>query len=236
MDASFHLKYKDEVEALKDAPDFEARGDQRYLRHEDVEARLYWAFCRPSGSCREQLQDPDPLVSVMAFNHSRMAPFERFSLVHPEVISRPELRQRIARRARMLFRSLVDEDFSELNRVLERFPVFLDLAVDQLLNGRLWNEDLPADDLQASRFLDRAGAFCDDRLIRAVQAKLRPVAALNPSELKSLLLALIDKKAALHPAVIVHYATETEQWLSRCELHPLQRKSLEQLLKKLRHH
>lgn len=99
--------------------------------------RLYWAFCRPSGSSDEQILDPHPLVSIMAFNHSRLGALKRFSLVHKEVIEKDELRTKIRNRTRMLFRDLVDNDFKELNLVLEIVPVFLDVAIDQL---KKWTE------------------------------------------------------------------------------------------------
>ena len=72
MEELFNLTYKQEVEELKEEDDFEAIGDEKYLNHPDMEARLYWAFCRPNGSCEIQIQDIDPLVSIMAFNHSKL--------------------------------------------------------------------------------------------------------------------------------------------------------------------
>ena len=54
----------------------------------------------------------------------------------------------------MLFRDLVDNDFKELNEVLDLVPVFLDVAVDQLINGRKWN-DIAADEIEATNFLQR---------------------------------------------------------------------------------
>ena len=154
MDELFNLNYKDEVDALKALPDYEAQGDARYIHHSDTEARLYWAFCRPSGSHPSQIEDEDPLVSIMAFNHSRLSALERFVRLHPRVIQEDALRIKIAKRTRMLFRDLLDHDFSELNLVLEKVPVFLDVAIEQLFNGRLWN-DVCADAVQATLFLAR---------------------------------------------------------------------------------
>ena len=67
----YDLSYKDEIEALKDEPDFESRGDALYLYHEDDEARLEWAFYRPSGSHPEQVSDKNVMVSIMAFKIGR---------------------------------------------------------------------------------------------------------------------------------------------------------------------
>lgn len=104
MEELFSLKYKDEVEKLKDEDDFESLGDERYIKHEDFEARLYWAFCRPSGSVEAQIQDEHPLESIMAFNHSKLTALKRFTLLHKDVVADDELRKKIRNRSRMLFR------------------------------------------------------------------------------------------------------------------------------------
>ena len=109
----FKTLKKEEVEELKEEDDFEALGDEKYLNHPDMEARLYWAFCRPNGSCEAQIQDSAPLVSIMAFNHSKLNAFRRFSLLHKEVIENSNLRVKIKKRTRMLFRSLMGRVFAE---------------------------------------------------------------------------------------------------------------------------
>ncbi len=124
MEELFNLTYKDEVELLKDEDDFEALGDEKYLKHPDMEARLYWAFCRPNGSCEEQIADVEPLVSIMAFNHSKLPALRRFQLLNDDVIKKDNLRVKIRNRTRMLFRAMVDNDFTELNQVLDIVPVF----------------------------------------------------------------------------------------------------------------
>ncbi len=232
MEELFNLTYKAQVEALKEEEEFEKLGDAKYLHHEDTEARLYWAFCRPSGSHPEQLKDPEPLVSIMAFNHSRLGALERFSLLHPKVIQDPELRQKIRNRSRMLFRDLVDNDFTELNRVLDRVPQFLPLAIDQLKNGRKWNE-IAADDVEASRFIETVGELADESFFKALYEKLTPVEELDADALKTHLQKLLKRKGQLHPKLSEFYREKTLHWLKNSSLHPLQKKSLQQLLKSL---
>lgn len=58
----------------------------------------------------------------------------------------------------MLFRALIDNDFSELNAVLELVPIFLPVAIDQLKNGRKWNE-IEADLIEASKFIHKQKIF-----------------------------------------------------------------------------
>ena len=166
MEELFSLKYKDEVEKLKDEDDFESLGDDRYINHEDFEARLYWAFCRPSGSVEAQIEDEHPLVSIMAFNHSKLGALKRFTLLHKDVVPDDELRKKIRNRARMLFRDLVDNDFSELNKVLDLVPIYIDVAVNQLINGRKWN-DIVADPVEATIFLKKAKDYIDEPFLEA---------------------------------------------------------------------
>lgn len=232
MEELFNLTYKEEVEALKDEKNFEALGDERYIDHEEFEARLYWAFCRPSGSHERQIQDPHPLVSIMAFNHSRLGALKRFTLLHKDVISDDELRKKIKNRARMLFRDLVDNDFSELNAVLDLIPVYIDVAIDQLINGRMWN-DIVADPKEASIFLQKAKEHLNEVNIEALYAKLQDFEAFDANELKSFLQTLLEIKEDVHPIILEYYQERAKEWIDSSDLHILQKKGLEALSKKL---
>ena len=88
MAMSYTLTYKEEIEALQEREEgnFEAKGDALYMYHADDAARFEWAFYRPSGSHPDQVRDKNVMVSIMAFNHSRLGALERFSRVHRKVI------------------------------------------------------------------------------------------------------------------------------------------------------
>ena len=232
MEELFNLTYKDEVEILKDEDDFEALGDEKYLNHEDMEARLYWAFCRPNGSCEAQIKDIDPLVSIMAFNHSKLNALKRFTLLHKEVIENPSLRVKIKNRTRMLFRSLVDDDFKELNRVLDIVPVFLEVAVDQLKNGRKWN-DIFADEIEATIFMQKAEKFIDETFKEALFFKLKDLRELDQEELKEHLEEIIEKKEKIHILILKHYKNEVDKWIEKSNLHLLQKMTIKKLSEKL---
>ena len=232
MEELFNLTYKEEVEELKEEDDFEALGDEKYLNHPDMEARLYWAFCRPNGSCEAQIQDVEPLVSIMAFNHSKLNAFRRFSLLHKEVIENSNLRVKIKNRTRMLFRSLIDDDFKELNKVLEIVPVFLDVAVDQLKNGRKWN-DIFADEIEATIFIQRAREFIDDGFKEALFYKLKDVSELSQDELKEHLEYLIQKKEQIDILILEHYKKEVQKWSDKSSLHLLQKMAIKKLVNEL---
>lgn len=232
MEELFNLTYKEEVEELKEEDDFEALGDEKYLNHPDMEARLYWAFCRPNGSCEVQIQDVEPLVSIMAFNHSKLNAFKRFSLLHKEVVDKADLRVKIKNRTRMLFRSLIDDDFKELNKVLDIVPVFLDVAVDQLKNGRKWN-DIFADEIEATIFLGKAKEYVDEDFKEALFYKLKDVSELSADELKEHLEDLIEKKEKIDVLIKEHYKKEVEKWSDKSSLHLLQKMAIKKLVTEL---
>ncbi|XOB61032.1 hypothetical protein ACMC56_10495 [Campylobacterota bacterium DY0563] len=232
MEELFNLTYKDEVELLKDEENFEALGDEKYLNHEDMEARLYWAFCRPNGSREEQIADEEPLVSIMAFNHSKLPALKRFQLLHNDVIKEDNLRVKIRNRTRMLFRSLVDDDFRELNKVLDLVPVFLPVAIDQLKTGRKWN-DIVADEIEATKFLEKAKDYIDDTLLEALYFKLQGFEEFDHSELKEYLEKLISIKESVHRIILDYYQKKALEWIEDSDLHILQKKGLEKLVGKL---
>jgi hypothetical protein len=232
MEELFGLKYKEEVEELKEFENFEELGDAKYLNHPDKEARIYWAFCRPNGSCEAQITDSEPLVSIMAFNHSKLDALQRFELLHKDVIANENLRTKIRNRTRMLFRSLIDNDFKELNQVLAIVPVFLNVAVDQLKNGRKWN-DIKADEIEATKFLNMASEFIDEEFLDALYFKLQDFEELDAKELKEFLQDMEAKKDSIHKIILEHYREKTYEWLEDSNLHLLQKKALEKLAKNL---
>lgn len=199
MATSFTLTYKEQIEELKEYSDFEARGDELYMHHEDDEARLEWAFYRPSGSHPEQVSDKNAMVSIMAFNHSRLGALERFKRLHEDVKNKDNLRIKVRNRSRMLFRAMVDDDFQELITVLELYPVFLDLAYDQVINGRIWNDTF-ADPHAASVFLNMFEEI-DDKLIKGVYRRLQPVKNFGVDEANEYLSLLTDQVQNLHSIV-----------------------------------
>lgn len=232
MEELFNLKYKDEVEKLKDDDEFESLGDALYINHEDFQARLYWAFCRPSGSTELQIQDKHPLVSIMAFNHSKLPALKRFFLLHKDVVKDDELRKKIRNRARMLFRDLADNDFSELNQVLELVPVYLDVAIDQIKHGRRWN-DIVADSIEVTKFLKKAEEFLDESLLESIFTKLQDFEEFDSEEMKSFLENLLKNKEYISAVILEYYALKTKEWLDESDLHILQKKRVLQIVKTL---
>lgn len=214
--------YKDEIEAIKDEPDFEALGDAKYLHHESDDARLLWAFYRPSGSDKVQVADKNVMVAIMAFNHSRLGAWERFSILNPKVLNEAPLRTKIRNRSRMLFRAMIDDDFSELIKVLALAPDFLDLACDQMIHGRIWNETY-ANASHASDFIVYASSVWSESLAAGLIRRLQPLTDLSFEEAKAYLETLIDQVQNLHLFIKTYFVKVYKVWLEKQSLHPLQR-------------
>ncbi|MDP1785153.1 MAG: hypothetical protein Q8K81_06975, partial [Sulfuricurvum sp.] len=164
---------------------------------------------------------PNTDVAIMGFNHSRLGAYERFTCLNPAVIEDSGLRHHIRNRSRMLFRALVDNDFTELLAVLKFAPIFIDQACDQMINGRIWNEHY-ASAFHASQFLELAVEYHSDKLFEGVIRRLRPLKHLTFDEVKALLAELCDQAQKLHAKVKEHYVRGFEQWITAEKLHPLQ--------------
>jgi hypothetical protein len=227
-----NLHYKKEIAKLSEEPDFEKKGDEFFLNHPDPQARMEWAFYRPSGSHPKQIEDEDVFVSIMAFNHSRLGAYERFKRLNKKVIKDEKLRVKIRNRSRMLFRSLVDDDFKELVKVLKLVPEFKDLAIDQVINGKIWN-DVYADPLAASEFVKLVENRLDEKLKTAIIKRLIPVNKLSLKEGRKYLLFLIEIKDNLHPFIRESFRDKFDKWVNRLQIHPLQRIVLQKEIKKL---
>jgi hypothetical protein len=132
----------------------------------------------------------------------------------------------------MLFRSLVDDDFVELNKVLDLVPVYLPVAIDQLKNGRKWN-DMIASEIEATKFLQKSKEFIDEELLSALYIKLANFEELNSSELKELLEKCIEQKNSIDAIILNYYKEQTYLWTKDADLHILQKKGLEKLANKL---
>ena len=222
MDELLDSNYKDRIEALKDEDDFEALGDAEFLDHADADARLLWAFYRPSGSHPKQVADPDVRVAIMAYNHSRLQPLARLTTVNPEVIGTPALRIKIQNRTRMLFRALADEDLSELILVLRLYPIYIPLACDQIKNGRKYYN-------KAASFADMTTVMqmveekLDDEVLAALLTKIP-----EPETVEELKKLLAEASAPeVDGRIKAHVAELGRTWLAGADLHPLQKTVVE---------
>jgi len=161
----------------------------------------------------------------MAFNHSRLGALERFNLLSTEIINTPHLRNKIRNRSRMLFRAMIDSDFKDLVEVLKKYPVFFDLANDQMIHGRIWNETYAKPE-SASAFLEllhQHQGEIDESLFDGLKRRLQPIEELSHDEAKEYLEELLNRVQNLHILIKEHFAQEFTQWLEAKDLHPLQK-------------
>jgi len=222
------LDYKDEIESIKENREFEKLGDERYLFHPDYEARLYWAYCRPSGSLAIQIEDPSPLVSVMAFNNSRLPLWERFKLLHLDAIDYPYFRAKILNKIRMLFLNTISYDLSELNKVLHIAPIFSDIAVEQIKNT-YFESDKPFDEIEATKLIKKVGTLADEEFFEALFERLQQFEDLDVNSLKLFLENLNLKKDSIDERVLIFYQQQVNNWIESSNLHILQIKLLQKL-------
>jgi hypothetical protein len=98
----------------------------------------------------------------------------------------------------------------------------MDLAYDQVINGRIWNESY-ADPVYASAFLRLSEAVHDERLFEGVRRRLQRVKGMSTDQAKQLLDELTGQVQNLHSFVCNHFVDVFEAWMEATQLHPLQR-------------
>ena len=122
---------------------------------------------------------------------------------------------------------------SELNKVLDIVPVFLDVAVDQLKNGRKWN-DIFADEIEASKFIKKAEIFMDESFKNALYFKLKNYSEFSLEKLKEHLEEMIEKKEMIDNIILDYYKNEGIKYLEKNNLHILQKMLIKKLTEKLK--
>lgn len=225
-------QYRQIIQKLSELPTFEADGDELFLAHENKEARLLWAFYRPSGSHPLQVSDSEPAVSAMGFSHSRLGALERFRLLNPKVLESDELRQKISKRARMLFRSLTDDDFREMAITVREFPIYAELSVDQLINGRKMIEEVRLDIPSVNEYLYLASKFWSENASNALYARLRPRGGFDEEGISALLKS-IKELQNIHYILAMLAMQACEETIDRAT-HPLKKIALKKEAENLR--
>ena len=103
---------------------------------------------------------------------------------------------------------MVDNDLRELVQVLSFAPVFLELACDQMINGRIWNENY-ADLEAASSFITMAEGCLNETLKKGIKRRLQPVENFGYEEGKAYLETLVLIVQKLHSLIKAHYVRIT---------------------------
>lgn len=128
-----------------------------------------------------------------------------------------------------LFNVLIDQDLTELVRVLEHFPEYIPLLCAHFRYSYSYNEN-PADRVAASKLIMMGEPHMTKQFLRNVLAKLEGVEDLEIEEVKVLVENLQDERESLHPLVLKFYCVRIRRWMEDRRLHLLQRKILEKPL------
>lgn len=121
--------------------------------------------------------------------------------------------------------ALMDQDLTELVKVLERFPAYIPLACEHFRYSYSYNE-IEADVFAASRLMELCEPYATNQFVRNVLAKLKKIEDYDSSQMKAFVDFLFDNKERLHGIVAAHYAKKIEQWITSNNIHPLQKAAL----------
>lgn len=131
-----------------------------------------------------------------------------------------------------LFNVLIDQDLTELVKVLEHFPDYIPLLCEHFRYSYSYNEN-PADIVAASKLISMGEPYVTKQFLRNVLAKLEGVDGLGNDDVKSLLDGLVAEKERLHPYVLKYYVVDIRKWMDYSGLHLLQKKVYEKQLKRI---
>lgn len=131
-----------------------------------------------------------------------------------------------------LFNVLIDQDLSELVKVLEHFPDYIPLLCEHFRYSYSYNEN-PADMIAASKLITMGEPYMTKQFLRNVLAKLEGVEELEMDEIKELVRELSEQHETMHPLVLKFYCISIRRWMDDHRLHMLQRKILEKPLKEI---
>ncbi|MFW6307101.1 MAG: hypothetical protein ACOC08_00500 [Campylobacterales bacterium] len=138
--------------------------------------------------------------------------------------------ERADKTAFTLFNVLIDQDLSELVRVLEHFPDYIPLLCEHFRYSYSYNEN-PASLEAASELLFMGEPYMTKQFLRNVLAKLEKVDDMNTSEVKAFLKSLSEKKELIHPYILKYYVITIREWMEVEGLHLLQKKVYDKELK-----
>jgi hypothetical protein len=138
--------------------------------------------------------------------------------------------ERADKTAFTLFNVLIDQDLSELVRVLEHFPLYIPLLCEHFRYSYSYNEN-PASLEAASELLFMGEPYMTKQFLRNVLAKLEKVDEMDSSEIKEFLKTLSEKKEIIHPYIRKYYVITIREWMEAEGLHLLQKKVYDKELK-----
>jgi len=125
--------------------------------------------------------------------------------------------------------ALMDQDLTELVRVLERFPNYTQLACEHFRYSYSYNE-IEADIFAASKLLTMCEPYATNQFVRNVLAKLKKIEHYEASEVKEFVDILHANKDSLNQIVLSHYEKKIAEWIDKNQIHLLQKAAINKKL------
>lgn len=141
--------------------------------------------------------------------------------------------RRISKNTITLFQVLIDQDLSDLIRVLEHYPQYTQWVCEHFRYAYSYSEN-SADVSAASQLLYRGEPYFSKQFVRNVVRKLPKAEEWTLEEIKAFSKQLADKQSTWHPIIINYYCDTITEYVNEQQLHPLQRIALTGQIKGIR--
>ncbi|MCW8821993.1 MAG: hypothetical protein OQK45_07175 [Sulfurovum sp.] len=133
--------------------------------------------------------------------------------------------RRISKNTITLFQVLIDQDLSDLIRVLEHYPRYTEWVCEHFRYAYSYSEN-SADINAASKLLYMGEPYFSKQFVRNVVRKLPKIEEWSLEEIKEFSKHMVEKSTKWHPIIINYYYDTLTQYVHKQKLHPLQRIAL----------
>lgn len=141
--------------------------------------------------------------------------------------------RRISKNTITLFQVLIDQDLSDLIRVLKHYPHYTEWVCEHFRYAYSYSEN-SADISSASELLYMGEPYFSKQFVRNVVRKLPKIDEWALEEIKTFSKQLVDESAKWHPIIINYYHDTLTQYVKEKQFHPLQCMVLTSQLKGIR--
>lgn len=141
--------------------------------------------------------------------------------------------RRISKNTITLFQVLIDQDLSDLIRVLKHYPRYTEWVCEHFRYAYSYSEN-SADISSASELLYLGEPYFSKQFVRNVVRKLPKIEEWTLEEIKIFSKQLVEKSTKWHPVIINYYYDTLTQFVKEKQFHPLQCMALTSQIKGIR--
>lgn len=141
--------------------------------------------------------------------------------------------RRISKNTITLFQVLIDQDLSDLIRVLKHYPRYTEWVCEHFRYAYSYSEN-SADINAASKLLYMGEPYFSKQFVRNVVRKLPKIEEWSLEEIKDFSKQMVEKSTKWHPIIVNYYCDSLTQYVQEQNLHPLQRIALTGQMKGIR--